>query len=70
MRGRKIFAVHAGSCYNYWYFPALWFDEMIMVDFEGVSFSIPKEYDAFLTKAYGDYRKIATRKRIDKHIRL
>lgn len=61
-KGTKNICVHAGSCYNYWYFPAIWFDEMIMVDFEGVSFSIPKEYDAFLTKAYGDYRKLPPEK--------
>lgn len=61
-KGTKNICVHAGSCYNYWYFPAIWFDEMIAVDFEGVSFNIPKEYDAFLTKAYGDYRKLPPEK--------
>ena len=66
-KGTENICVHAGSCYNYWYFPAIWFDEMIAVDFEGVSFSIPKEYVAFLTKAYGDYSKLPPERYRQRH---
>ena len=54
----KNICVHAGSCYNYWYFPTTWFNELVDIQFEGIKFKIPKEYDSFLRKAYGDYMKL------------
>ena len=36
-------------------FPADYFDNYIMGDFENHKFKIPKEYDAMLTQLYGDY---------------
>ena len=54
----KNICVHAGSCYNYWYFPTIWFNELVDIQFEGIKFKIPKEYDSFLRKAYGDYMKL------------
>ncbi len=36
-------------------FPAKWFDEAILVDFEGVKLPVPKAYDEYLTYLYGDY---------------
>lgn len=48
--------IHSGSCYNYWFFPADMFDELIEMPFEGESFPIPRRYDEFLRRAYGpDY---------------
>lgn len=36
-------------------FPKKWFDEVILVDFEGHKMPVPKEYDKYLTYLYGDY---------------
>lgn len=35
-----------------------WFDEIILVDFEGRKFPTIKEYDKMLTSDYGDYMKL------------
>ncbi len=35
-------------------FPISWFDEMVEVPYEDMSFKVPKEYDAYLRKWYGD----------------
>ena len=35
--------------------PRAYYDELIPTEFEGRSFPIPKEYDAYLTSMYGDY---------------
>ena len=32
-----------------------WFDDFVMLDFEGKKFRAPKEYDKVLTEQYGDY---------------
>ena len=58
----KNICIHDGSCYSYCYFSTEWFDNMITVKFEGVNFEIPKEYDAFLTKMYGNYRQLPQEK--------
>lgn len=43
-------------------FPREWLDETILVPFEGYEFRIPKEYDAILTRLYGDYMKLPPEK--------
>lgn len=37
--------------------PANWFDETQKADFEGLSVLVPKMYDEYLTRIYGDYKK-------------
>jgi lipopolysaccharide cholinephosphotransferase len=49
-------------------FPKEWFSEMIDVEFEGLLFKAPKEYDKVLTHGYGDYMKLPPEnKRIAHH---
>ena len=43
-------------------FPKEWFNEMIEIEFEGVNFKAPKEYDKVLTHGYGDYMKLPPEK--------
>ncbi len=50
------------TCDYYWGFPfkaprfrSAWFAEMIPADFEDIQAPIPREYDAILTRVYGDY---------------
>lgn len=35
-----------------------WFENFVMLDFEGQKFRAPKEYDKVLTQQYGDYMKL------------
>lgn len=58
----KYLCVHAGSAYNYWYFPREVFDDYIEIEFEGELFKIPEKYDVFLTQAYGDYMTLPPKK--------
>lgn len=51
----EMLCVHAGSCYGYWFFPEKILTELEEHIFENTYFTIPKNYDYFLTKAYGDY---------------
>ena len=54
--GTQRVCIHAGSCYGYWFFPVALFDELVEVPFETERFPIPRQYDAFLRRAYGpDY---------------
>ena len=46
------------SRYGEWTIPTSYLDEMIDMDFEDTTFKVPKEYDAYLTIAYGDYMKL------------
>lgn len=39
-------------------FPEEWLRESIDMKFEGYLFPVPKEYDAYLTYLYGDYKKL------------
>ena len=39
-------------------FPAKWFEESVMVDFEGGQYPAPKDYDKYLEFLYGDYMKL------------
>lgn len=39
-------------------FPGEWLDEVLYVDFAGVSLPVPKEYDNYLKFSYGDYMQI------------
>jgi len=41
--------------YNRIIFPLSMFQESIMVDFNGVKFPVPKDYDNYLTHLYGNY---------------
>lgn len=50
--------VHAGSCYDYWFFPVEIFEKYIDVSFENIDFPIPENYDLYLKVAYGDYMKL------------
>lgn len=50
--------IHDGSSYRYWYFPRKVFDDYQDILFEGIVFKIPKQYDLFLTTAYGDYMQL------------
>ena len=47
-----------GAAYDYRYFPKEIFDEYIDIEFENIKFTIPKGYDCFLKKAYGDYMQL------------
>ena len=50
----------SGGIYGYkrTTFEKSWFDELVLADFEGFKFPIPKCYDAVLTATYGDYMKL------------
>lgn len=50
--------VHAGSAYNYWFFPKEMFDDYVEIGFEGYTFNIPSKYDLYLSTAYGNYMEI------------
>lgn len=43
-------------------FPRNWFDELIDVPYEQYKFKVPKSYDQFLYKMYGDYMKLPPEK--------
>lgn len=47
-----------GSNYKHWYFAKKVIDDLTTHNFEGIEFKIPKDYDTYLTKAYGDYMKL------------
>lgn len=45
-----------------------WFEESVMVEFEGLSFRAPKGYHEVLTKTYGDYMQLPPEsKRVTHH---
>lgn len=45
-----------------------WFDDSVMVSFEGFMIRIPKGYDQYLNQVYGDYMKLPPKeKQISKH---
>lgn len=49
-------------------FPRKWFDELINVPYEQYKFKVPKLYDQFLRKMYGDYMQLPPEKdRIGHH---
>lgn len=49
-------------------FPKSWFDDSIEVEFEGLNFKAPKDYDKILRRLYGDYMKLPPEnKRIAHH---
>lgn len=58
--GTKCVCIQDGSkkSYLHWYIPKEYLAELTEGKFEGYSFPIPKEYDKYLTIAYGDYMKI------------
>ena len=59
--------VDVGSPYRYT-FPRCMFDEIIDAEFEGIKIRIPRAYDAYLTKAYGDYMALPpVEKRVTHH---
>lgn len=59
--------IDVGTPYRYT-FPRSIFDEIIDAEFEGVKMRIPKAFDAYLTKAYGDYMTLPpVEKRITHH---
>lgn len=43
-------------------FPRAWFDEYIMVEYEGYKFRAPKAYDKALRHVYGDYMQLPPEK--------
>lgn len=43
-------------------FPKEWFSETSAVEFEGIMFKAPKEYDKILSRLYGDYMKLPSEK--------
>lgn len=43
-------------------FPRKWFDELIDVPYEQYKFKVPKRYDQFLRKMYGDYMQLPPEK--------
>ncbi len=43
-------------------FPRAWFDEYIMVEYEGYKFRAPKAYDKTLRHVYGDYMQLPPEK--------
>jgi len=48
--------------------PKEWFGEGKMADFEGISVLVPQNYDAYLTKMYGDYMTLPPiEKRVGHH---
>ena len=44
--------------YDKWCFPKTIFTTFVNSEFESYPFSIPKDYDKYLTTAYGDYKKL------------
>lgn len=44
-----------------------YFDNLIETDFENNSFYIPKEYDEYLTRIYGDYMKLPPKEKQKSH---
>lgn len=54
----KRLCINGGSAYNYWFFDKKIFNEFINHKFENRIYKIPKAYDIFLKKAYGDYMKM------------
>ncbi|MBQ8849455.1 MAG: LicD family protein [Clostridia bacterium] len=48
--------------------PADWYGDGVMLEFEGIQVSAPKEYDKWLTQVYGDYMKLPPKeKRVPHH---
>lgn len=46
-----------------------WFDETIKMEFEGMLFCVPKEYDKILTSRYGDYMSLPPEsERVTNHV--
>lgn len=39
-------------------YPCEWFDKGVLASFEGAQFTIPKEYDRYLTQLFGDYMQL------------
>lgn len=58
--GTKCVCIQDGSKKSYlrWYIPREYLTELVEGTFEGHGFPIPKEYDKYLTIAYGDYMTI------------
>lgn len=49
---------NGGSCYGYWYIPKTVFQEFVEAEFEGNYYKIPKDYDTYLTRVYGNYMQL------------
>lgn len=59
--------VHEGTSAHEWYFPKKILEDLIQIPFEGELFSVPRGYDAFLTKAYGNYMEIPSKEKRKTH---
>ena len=49
------------------YFPEDWVFPAVKIDFEGHSFSVPKEYDRVLTQFFGDYMTLPPEEKRQTH---
>lgn len=41
-----------------WLFPKQWFETLVDMPYEDCLFKVPEKYDDYLTKVYGDYKRI------------
>ena len=62
IRDKMASSCKSGNYYTYWgsgwTYPIDWFDEPILLDFEGRKFYAPKQSHLVLTRIYGDYMKL------------
>lgn len=57
------------SNWTKYFIPKEYFNEMVLVDFEGKKFPVCKDYDLYLKQLYGDYMKLPPEeKRVGLHI--
>ena len=54
---REVY-IHDGTSAYYWHFPKKMLEELVLAEFEGEDFPIPRDFDRFLKTAYGDYEKL------------
>lgn len=56
--GKYVALMHCWVDENKYKFPSEYFDEMVMIPFEGIMLPAPKAYKELLNLEYGDYMKI------------
>lgn len=69
-QGTRCVCIQGGCLANYkhWYIPVEYLHEFVNVNFENRVYKIPKEYDKYLTIAYGDYMTIPPVKQQTTHM--
>lgn len=67
-KNSSLVANHCGAWGKKEIMPKEWYGESCLLSFEGISATVPKDYDKWLTQVYGDYMQLPPKeKRVTHH---